>query len=104
MISVVLECTGAVKMYLRSLQNYVLRYLKFYGDGDSKGFNAVKSIYEGVKVAKLECIGHYQKRVGNRLRKLKKRVKGRWSSETEGRRKGNKNQSKSKRRTNKCFN
>ena len=29
-----------------------------------------------MKVAKLECMGHYQKRVGNRLRKLKKRVTG----------------------------
>ena len=55
---------------------YGLRYLKFYGDGDSKGFNAVESIYEGLKFAKLECIGHYQKHVGNRLRKLKKRVIG----------------------------
>ena len=63
-------------MFERSLQNYGLRYLKFYDDGDSKGFNAVESIYDGVKVAKLSCIGHYQKRVGNRLRKLKKRVKG----------------------------
>ena len=59
-----------------SLRNYGRRYLKFYCDGDSKGFNAVENIYEGVKVAKLECIGHCQKRVGNRLRKLKKRVKG----------------------------
>ena len=71
-----MECTGAVKMFERSLQNYGLRYLKFYGDGDSKGFNTVESIYEGVKIAKLECIEHYQKRVGDRLRKLKKRVKG----------------------------
>ena len=71
-----MERTGAVKMFERSLQNYGLRYLKFYGDGDSKGFNAVESICEGVKVAKLECIGHYQKRVGNRLRKLRKRIKG----------------------------
>ena len=71
-----MECTGAVKMFERPLQNYGLRYLKFYGDGNSKGFNAVENISEGVKVAKLECKGHYQKRVGNRLRKLKKRVKG----------------------------
>ena len=25
---------------------------------------------------KLECVGHYQKRIGSRLRKLKKREKG----------------------------
>ena len=63
-------------MFERSLQNYGLRYPKFYGDGDSNGFNAVENVYEGVKVAKLKCIGHCQKHVGNRLRKLKKRVKG----------------------------
>ena len=42
-----MECTGAVKIVERSLQNYSLRYL-----------------------------GHYQKHVGNRLRKRKERVKG----------------------------
>ena len=29
-----------------------------------------------VEVTKFECIGHYQRRVGNRLRKLKKNNKG----------------------------
>ena len=29
-----------------------------------------------MSVVKYECIGHVQKRVGNRLRKLKKKVKG----------------------------
>ena len=48
-----MECTGAVKMFEHSLQKYGLRYLKYYGDGDSKGFNAVESIYEGVKVARV---------------------------------------------------
>ena len=36
----------------------------------------VEHIYEGNVVIKYECIGHYQKRVGNRLRKLKKQVSG----------------------------
>ena len=31
-----MECTGAVKMFERSLKNYGLRYLKFYGDGTVK--------------------------------------------------------------------
>ena len=39
-----MECTGAVNIFERSLQNYGLRYLKFYDDGDSKGFNAVENI------------------------------------------------------------
>ena len=39
-----------------------------------KSFPAVEDIYEGVKVEKLEHIGHVQKRAGNRLRNLKKNV------------------------------
>ena len=31
---------------------------------------------EGVKIIKLECVGHYQKLVGTRLRNLKKKEKG----------------------------
>ena len=33
-------------------------------------------IYQGTIVQKFECISHYQKRVGNRLRKLRIRTKG----------------------------
>ena len=36
----------------------------------------LKIFTNGEKVVKYECIGHYQKRVGNRLRKLRLRVKG----------------------------
>ena len=36
----------------------------------------MKNTYPGIEVEKLECVGHYQKRIGNRLRKLKKREKG----------------------------
>ena len=35
-----------------------------------------EDIYDGIKVEKLECIGHVKKRVGKRLRNLKKNVKG----------------------------
>jgi len=46
------------------------------GDGDSKVFSSIENIYPDVTVQKLECVGHIQKRVGNRARKLKKNVKG----------------------------
>ena len=59
-----------------SLENYGLRYLNYYGDGNSKSFQSVENVYEGAQVVKYECIWHYQKRVGNRLRKLRLRVKG----------------------------
>ena len=57
--------------FKRSLENYGLRYLNYYGDGDSKSFQSVENVYEGAKVVRYECIWHYQKRVGNRLRKLR---------------------------------
>ena len=47
-----------------------------FGDGDSKAFQTLENVYEGQKVQKYECIGHYQKRVRNRLRKLKQSVNG----------------------------
>ena len=71
-----MESTGALSIFKRSLENYGLRYLNYYGDGDSKSFQSVENVYEGAKVVKYECIGHYQKRVENRLRKLRLRVKG----------------------------
>ena len=33
-------------------------------------------IYPGITVKKYECLGHYQKRVGNHLRKLRRQGKG----------------------------
>ncbi|GFW85719.1 uncharacterized protein TNCV_853681 [Trichonephila clavipes] len=60
----------------RSEANRSLRYTSYYGDGDSKAFNNVKDIYGYDSVVKYECIGHVQKRVGSRLRKLKKSTKG----------------------------
>ena len=50
-------------------------YNEYYGDGDSKSFMKVKNIYEGLTVKKLECVGHVQKRVGTRLRALKRKKK-----------------------------
>ena len=51
----------------------------------------MKNVYPGITVEKYECVGYYQKRVGNRLRKrirwqkirrfLKKIVRGRFKDE-----------------------
>ncbi|GFY09522.1 uncharacterized protein TNCV_4322011 [Trichonephila clavipes] len=67
-----MEAVGAFRIFERSLIKRDLQYTEYYGEGDSKGFLQVKDIY----VTKLECIGHIQKRVGSRLRKLKKNTKG----------------------------
>ncbi|GFT11099.1 uncharacterized protein TNCV_1084521 [Trichonephila clavipes] len=71
-----METVGAYRIFERSEANRSLRYTSYYGDGDSKAFNNVKDIYGYDSVVKYECIGHVQKRVGSRLRKLKKFTKG----------------------------
>ncbi|GFX06182.1 uncharacterized protein TNCV_642281 [Trichonephila clavipes] len=73
-----MEPVGAYRIFERSEDHRMLRYTDYYGDGDSKAFDAVKDIYGKDSVTKLECIGHIQKkkRVGTRLRKLKSRNKG----------------------------
>lgn len=68
-----MEAAGTVMCFSRSVDNRQLRYLKYIGDGDSKSYNEVVATnpYPGHTVEKLECVGHIQKRVGTRLRKLK---------------------------------
>ena len=66
-------------LFLRSVQRHDLRYSKFIGDGDTNSFKTVfdSKPYGGEKlVEKLECVGHVLKRMSNRLRVLKKRLKG----------------------------
>ena len=68
-----MERVGAVNIFERSIMKHSLRYTAFYGDGDCKSFKAVEKVYgDNYPVVKYECIGHYQKRLGNRLRKLRK--------------------------------
>ena len=72
-----METVGAETIFNRSVAKHQLYYTSFYGDGDSKAYPAVQHTYGPAKpVTKFECIGHYQKRVGSRLRKKKKDVKG----------------------------
>ena len=70
-----MEVEGAKRMFARSIANRNVRYMKYLGDGDSKAYLCVKDMYEDL-VENYECVGHYQKRVGTRLRKLKKNTKG----------------------------
>jgi len=71
-----MEVTGVKKMFNRSIHNYATRYTEYIGDGDSKNFALIQNTYEGIQVVKKECVGHVQKRMGTRLRNLKKNVKG----------------------------
>ncbi|GFY19997.1 uncharacterized protein TNCV_2146901 [Trichonephila clavipes] len=76
-----MEAVGAFRIFERSLIKRDLEYTEYYGDGDSKGFLQVKDIYGENSVTKLECIGHIQKRVCSRLRKLKEHQRTWWEGE-----------------------
>ena len=59
-----MEKAGTVKIFSSSKTKHKLCYTSFYGDGDSKSFSAVKDVYGPNKPV--------TKRVGSRLRNLKK--------------------------------
>ena len=71
-----MEVIGAQRMFGRLIPQNKLRYVNYYCDGDCKRYSYVKDTYPGITVCKLECVGHVQKRVGSRLRNLKKTIKG----------------------------
>ena len=71
-----MEKDGTVKIFKRSIDRHKMRYMNFYGDGDTKSFYAIENIYPERTVRKYECVGHVQKRMGKRLRQLRKTVKG----------------------------
>ena len=63
-----MEWDGATRISGRCSVFTILRWWR--------SLEKVENIYPGQKVIRYECIGHYQKRVGNRLRKLRARTKG----------------------------
>lgn len=68
-----METYGAVQIFSRSLAERGLRFTKYLGDGDSKGFKKVleqKPYGSKIQIHKIECINHVGKRMGRRLRKL----------------------------------
>ena len=67
-----MEPDGTEIIFSRSQRLYGLRYTGFLGDGDSKSYARVQKaeppIYDPeTKIAKYECCGHVQKRMGRRL-------------------------------------
>ncbi|GFU59500.1 uncharacterized protein TNCV_1515671 [Trichonephila clavipes] len=67
-----LEAVEAFRIFERSLIKRQLQYTEYYGDGDSKEFLQMQDIYGENSVTNLGCLGHIQKRVGSRLKKIKK--------------------------------
>lgn len=73
-----MECDAVVEMFQRSEDLYSVKYSHYIGDGDSKTFKQIFEAepYDDLIVQKKECIDHVQKRMGTRLRNLKKNTKG----------------------------
>lgn len=74
-----MEVHGALQLFNRSVPRYQVKYLEYLGDGDTNAFQAVKDSKpygEDNEITKIECVGHVQKRMGTRLRKLKGKTKG----------------------------
>ncbi|XP_054279210.1 uncharacterized protein LOC128997596 [Macrosteles quadrilineatus] len=73
-----METQAAVTLFNRSELKRNVRYVNMLGDGDSKAYSCVKESkpYDDVDVSKLECVGHVEKRMGTRLRNLKKTMGG----------------------------
>lgn len=70
--SCAMEMEGALRVFKRSITDFNLRYTTVISDGDSSALNTEKVYGPGVEIVKHECVGHVQKRVGKRLRELKK--------------------------------
>eukprot|EP00112_Aurelia_sp_Birch-Aquarium-sp1_P002653 Seg1297.4 transcript_id=Seg1297.4/GoldUCD/mRNA.D3Y31 product="hypothetical protein" protein_id=Seg1297.4/GoldUCD/D3Y31 len=74
-----MEGAGAIAMFTSSVQKHKLIYHNYIGDGDTSSFKEVSAANPysdyGIKPRKLECIGHVQKRLGTRLRDLRKSYK-----------------------------
>ena len=71
-----MEKEGAEILWRRSLNRHNIRYRWMVSDGDSKAFSAVEDTYDGIKVEKMDCVGHVQKRMGKHLMNLKATTKG----------------------------
>lgn len=73
-----MEVDAVIEMFQRSQTLHDVKYANYIGDGDSKTFKGIVDAkpYENFTVLKKECIDHVQKRMGTRLRNLKKQVKG----------------------------
>ena len=62
-------------LWLRSVQQFKLRYTTLLSDGDCKTFNVLQDLKpygEGVQILKEECVNHVSKRLGTAMRNLVK--------------------------------
>ncbi|GFY06837.1 uncharacterized protein TNCV_482411 [Trichonephila clavipes] len=69
-----MEVDGMLRIFNRSEKLHNLKYSNYIGYGDTKTFNALsenKPYGDDHLIQKIECVGHVQKKMGTRLRKLK---------------------------------
>ena len=74
-----MEAEATKTIFERSVNDHKLRYTRFIGDGDTNTYKKVadaKVYGDSHPVEKIECVGHVHKRMGTRLRNLKKSLKG----------------------------
>ncbi len=72
-----MECAGALTLWKRSVDARHLRYTEVISDGDSKTIAVLKEnepYGSGVEIKKHECVGHVGKRLGKRMRAVKKEI------------------------------
>ena len=43
-------------IFQRLVEKHGVRYISYYGDGDSKSYEEVKNVYPGITVEKYECM------------------------------------------------
>ncbi|XP_011687372.1 PREDICTED: uncharacterized protein LOC105449700 [Wasmannia auropunctata] len=70
-----MEVDAVKEMFQRSWELSQVKYAQYIGDGDSKTFKALLDINvygDDLQVKKKECVGHVEKRMGSRLRNIKK--------------------------------
>ena len=69
-----MEVDAVVEMFSRSEDLHNLKYACYVRDGDAKTYSAVVNSkpYADIEVEKKECVGHVRKRMGTRLRKIRK--------------------------------
>lgn len=73
-----MEVASIIEMFLASEEKFGVKYENYIGDGDSKTFKAILDVNpygEDFTVIKNECISHVAKRMGTRLRNVKKEHK-----------------------------
>ena len=66
-----MEAAGAIDIFNESIDKNNLIYREYRGDGDTSSFKEVVDTnpyekYDAIP-SKVECIGHVQKRLGNKI-------------------------------------